>query len=110
MDWLTVTSDIPTYWPLCPFDVEDEGDAAELTALLAVAQAQCEAFAPALAEGDVVPERYRMAQAMQARALQRSGTVGSGDQFGAEGFTVTIWPMDWTVKALLRPAGKPVVG
>jgi len=110
MAWLTAEDDMRPYWPLCPFDVEDDGDYAELTALLAVAQAQCEAFAPALAEGDEVPERYRMAQALQARALQRSGTVGSGDQFGAEGFTVTVWPMDWSVKALLRPAGRPVVG
>lgn len=48
---------------------------------------------------------------MQARALYRAGVAGSGENIGEDGFTVTVHPMDWTVKALLRPpSGIPVVG
>lgn len=78
---------------------------------LHVARIQCEEFAPALAEGAPVPENYVAAQIMQARALVRSGHVGAGDQAGGYGETVTVFPMDWTVKALLRPRrGKPYFG
>ena len=83
----------------------------DLAALLASARVQCEEYAPTLvdtlADGTVVvrvpPENYRLAQALQARALWRSTSVGSGNQFGADGMTVTVFPMDWTVKSLLRP-------
>jgi len=77
--------------------------------LLAAARTQCEAFAPALEEGEDVPENYRLAQALQARALYRSGIAGSGDQIGPDGLTVTVFPMDWTVKRLLRPETVPVI-
>lgn len=45
---------------------------------------------------------YRTAQIMQARARQRSFVAGSGDQLGTD-FPVTVFPMDWSVKSLLRP-------
>lgn len=61
--------------------------------------------------GIVVPENYVAAQVLQCRALVRAGVVGSGDQTGGYGETVTVFPMDWTVKALLRPRrGKPYLG
>lgn len=85
------------YWPECPLD-----DPA-LDALLASAQAQCAAFAPRLRAGAEVPEHYRLALVMQAHALYRSTIAGPGDQIGPDGITVTVWPMDRTVKALLRP-------
>ena len=50
-----------------------------------------------------VPAGYVLAQIMQARALYRSALVGSGDGIGADGMSVTVFPMDWTVKNLLRP-------
>ena len=93
------------YWPTCDVNLDTA-----LATLLTSARIQCEAFAPALAADAVIPENYRLAQAMQARALYRSTTVGSGDQFGADGLTVTVFPMDWTVKNLLRPRrGLPVL-
>lgn len=74
---------------------------APLFSVLASAKDQCLAFAPAV---DVVPARYRQAQLMQARALWNSGHVNSDGNLGSEGgFTVTVFPMDWTVKNLLRP-------
>jgi hypothetical protein len=120
MAWLTA-GDLPTvreYWPTV-----DEVDPAELVHLLASAQVQCEDFAPTLTttttalDGTVTtttaepPVNYLKAQAFQARALYRSSIAGSGDQIGGDGFTVTVFPMDWTVKALLRPRrpGSPAI-
>lgn len=101
MPWLTAEDidEVVRYWPQAGTDLEPD----ELAPLLASARTQCEAYAPALTEGAEVPENYRLAQALQARALFRSGIAGSNDQIGAEGYTVTVFPMDWTVKNLLRP-------
>lgn len=71
-----------------------------LFAVLDSARDQCGAFAPLV---DVVPARYRQAQLMQARALWNSGAVAQNDQLGGGDLTVTVFPMDWTVKNLLRP-------
>ncbi len=94
---------VDAIWPDAPAD-EDT-----LTLFLNAAQGQCEAFAPVLAEGQPVPDNYRLAVLYQARALQRSSVAGGNNQLG-EDFPVTLFPMDLTVKNLLRPAkGIPVV-
>lgn len=79
---------------------------AEVTALLQAAYEQCSAFAPAIEVVDgvgEVPASYIKAQIMQAGALRKAPAVGSGDNTGGD-FPVTVFPMDWTVKNLLRPA------
>ncbi|KLN34574.1 hypothetical protein FB00_11240 [Cellulosimicrobium funkei] len=80
-------------------------DEFELGSYLVAAVQQCAAFVgiPADYEGPELEERHLMAQVMQARALWRSGKAGDADQVGPDGFTVTVFPMDWTVKDLLRP-------
>lgn len=83
----------------------------DLEFVLAVARKQCEEFAPALAEDAPVPDNYVAAQVLQTRALVRAGVTGSGDQAGGYGETVVVYPLDWTVKALLRPRrGRPYFG
>lgn len=52
---------------------------------------------------DPVPSRLVLAQIMQARALFNASIAGSGDRMGIDGQGVTVFPMDWTVKNLLRP-------
>lgn len=97
--WLTANDPVlAIYWPGATSLSDDE-----LAPLLASAQIQCEAYAPALDDAVMVPDNYRHGQALQARALYRSGIAGSGDQIGMDGMAVTVFPMDWTVKALLRP-------
>lgn len=103
--WIEDPGALADYWPMA----ESEADGYPLLLLLTAARQQCEAFAPELAPGADVPESWRLAQAMQARALWRSQTVGSGNSYGSE-LTVTVFPMDWTVKLLLRPPGRPRVG
>lgn len=101
--WVDTETDL-TDWADAPAD-----DAA-LARLLQAAFEQCAAYAPALAEGAEVPGRYVLAQLMQARALYRSVLAGSGEQIGPDGMTITVYPMDRTVKALLRPrTGRPVI-
>ena len=92
------------YWPGV-----DEVDLDELALLLASAQVQCAAFAPDLGDDVTVPANYRHAQVLQARALYRAGMAGSNDQIGLDGQSVTVFPMDWTVKSLLRPKRGPWV-
>lgn len=86
-------------------------DEAVATRYLASAHQQCLDFLPhkrvdgALVPDvpTVVPETYRLAQILQARALYNSVITGPGDALGPEGQSVTVHPMDWSVKNLLRP-------
>lgn len=101
--WLTL-EEVRDAWIDAPLDDSD------LTRLLEAAQAECEAFMPAQAE-DFVPEsRHEQALLLQARALWRSIKAGTGDAIGPDGFQVVVFPLDWTVKQLLRPKpGRPVI-
>lgn len=80
--------------------------------LLETAKGDVLEFAPVLAEGVPIPERYRAAQLMQARnrwnAALANPATGDG---GLDGFTLTVFPLDWQVKQLLRPTrGVPAHG
>lgn len=96
-------------WADAPLDDE------VLSALLTAAYEECVAYAPPLAldpvTGEpVVPETYRQAQMMQARATYRAYIAGAADEIGGEGFTVTVFPLDRTVRQKLRPRqGRPKV-
>jgi hypothetical protein len=77
--------------------------------LLEVAKKQVMAFAPAL-KTPGVPVNYRLAQKMQARNLWNSAITDPSGAVGDDGFAIRPFPMDWTVKNVLRPKrGKPVV-
>ena len=87
-------------------------DEAVLTRYLKSAFEQCVEFLPQRRDDagalvpvipDPVPERFRLAQIMQARALFNSVISGPSDNLGPDGLTVTVFPMDWSVKNLLRP-------
>lgn len=92
-------------WP----DIATMG-ADQATELLEVAKQQVLAYAPTLAVPDAaeIPDSYRLAQVMQARALWQAQRAAPGGELGGDGFGVRVYPMDWQVKALLRPpAGYP---
>lgn len=75
---------------------------------LTVAYEACTAYLAGLPVPSPVPARFVQAQILQARASRAAGLVGAGDQTGPDGITVVVYPMDRTVKALLRPRrGKP---
>lgn len=50
-----------------------------------------------------VPARLARAQALQARARIRAAVTSSADAQGFDGVQITVFPMDWQVKQLLRP-------
>lgn len=105
--WLSdiESPEVEAYWPDAPL-----GEPGTLAAMLASARIQCEAFAPDLGATVDIPANYRHAQVLQARALYRAGMAGSDSRIGVDGQAVTVFPMDWTVKALLRPKrGRPRV-
>ena len=105
MSWVDITTDVElldVQWADRP-DVE-----AVVQDLLDAAHIQCQKFLGA--EPATVTANLKLAEMLQARALHRSGYVGTGNAAGSE-FPVTIFPMDWNVKRLLRPAsGVPRVG
>jgi hypothetical protein len=71
--------------------------------LLETARRQCEEYAPALLLGAPVPARYTQAQLTQARALYQSTIANQQDNVGIEGFQVRVFPLDFTIRAMLRP-------
>ena len=71
--------------------------------ILDSAKTQCIEYAPALAANAVIPANYLQAQVMQARALYQSVIANQNDNIGVEGFTVRVFPLDFTIRALLRP-------
>lgn len=85
-------------------------DAEQLDTLLAAAQEQAEAFAPVLAEGAAVPERYTLAVIAQARELYAAARR-DGDVIAVDAYAIRARPLTATVKQLLRPSrGRPGVG
>lgn len=81
-----------------------------LLAVLNAAHGQLVEYAPALALDttveppvEIVPDHYRYAELLQARALW-AATRRDGDVLGFDGGeAIRVRPLDSTVKALLRP-------
>lgn len=92
-------------------DAEHIGDDL-LAQLVTAAQDACEAFAPALpVDSTTIPDRYRLAQLMQVKNLWNAQQTAPSGEFGGETFAIQPRPLDWHVKALLRPQrGRPRVG
>lgn len=94
---------------------EDWSDAPEsdevLNRLLDAAQEVCEIYAPALADGAPVPNRYTRAVILAAKDDWQN-TERDGDVLGYDGeFAVRVRPMAANVKQLLRPKrGRPSFG
>lgn len=110
--WIVVHED--DGWHSLPSARSDWADAPQkderLYQLLELAKQQVLAFAPPLDEFQVPPLNYRFAQLQQARNLLNASRVdpsnGSG---GDDSFTLTPFPLDWTVKQMLRPkSARPV--
>lgn len=71
--------------------------------ILDTAREQCLAYAPALPLGAPIPQRYIQAELMQARAIYQSVIANQQDNVGVDGFQVRVFPLDFTIRALLRP-------
>lgn len=95
-------------WPggVADFEPDDPG----LITALASARVQCEAYAPTLPADQEPPANYVHAQVLQARALIQAGVVDAAGDLAAGAGTIPTFAMDWSIKNLLRPKTRPVVG
>lgn len=101
--WLTLEQ-TRQRWPDAPLELT------YLYGILRSAKIQCIDYAPALGLTDPVPANYLQAQLMQTRAIYTSFIANQNDNIDGQ-FPVRVFPMDWNVKALLRPkTGMPRVG
>lgn len=71
--------------------------------LLRSARTQCAEFAPKRLLTPFPEVVVLQAQLMQARALARSLVAQANDTIGEGDFAVTVFPLDHTIRALLRP-------
>lgn len=103
--WYTV-DDARDDWPDAP------ASDARVAQLLDLAKLQVLDFAPALPVAAPPPVNYRAGQLQQARNIWNAGRANpSTGDFGQDGFTLTVHPLDWHVEQLLRPKkGVPNVG
>ncbi len=69
-------------------------------------------FRPLLAGGrrwtpdtptEQVPLRFAIAQKMHARDIARATYLGEAGQVGPDGFSITVFPMDFKIRNLYRP-------
>lgn len=86
-------------------------DDVTLWELLQVARHQVLEYARHIPDGDVIPLSYVRAQVMQSRNILNAARVDAAAGGDGEGsFMLRPYPLDWTIKQLVRPrAGKPVV-
>lgn len=71
--------------------------------ILETAKEQCIQYGPALAADAVIPQRYVQAQLMQSRAIYQSVLANQNEQIGIDAFAVRVFPLDFTIRAMLRP-------
>lgn len=89
----------------------DAPDEPQLSLIVEAALIQVQEYAPALPDGGGIPANYRQAQVMQTRNLWNATRVDAGGGSGDGDFIIRPFPLDWQVKALLRPKrGVPVIG
>ena len=85
-----------------------EGD--ELSSLLEIAFDTCAAYAPAVPAGVKTPAGYGKAQLLQAQHIYARSKSGNGETIGADGFTVSTYPLVLESRSLLRPKRSPFKG
>lgn len=93
------TEEVHELWP----NVEQLGEST-LDLLFDVAREQVLAYAPSLASDAPIPSSYALAQLRQAANMYNAAAADAGGQQGdPSSFAITPRPLDWHVKALLRP-------
>ena len=68
----------------------------------------CMAYAPALLEGEAVPERYKVAEIFQARHIWTQAAGGNREEIGADGYAIPAYPLVFAARDLLRPRRNPL--
>lgn len=106
--WYTV-GEAREYWRDAPYEDDD------VQQLLDVAQFHVLEYGPDRVAADIaatgcVPVNYRLAQIMQARNLWNASKTDPAGTIGDGSFEIRPFPLDWTIKQIIRPkSAKPVV-
>ncbi|AOT04956.1 hypothetical protein [Arthrobacter sp. U41] len=79
-----------------------------LESLFDAAHEVCVAYAPLLPAEAPVPVSYKLAEIMQARHIWTQFAGGNRDEMGTDGFTVTVYPLVFAARDLLRPKTSPL--
>lgn len=75
-----------------------------LQSLLEVAKVQVTAYAPKIADPANIPTHVQLAQLRQAQNLYNAGRVDASGGIGdGSDFIMRPHPLDWHIKAMLRP-------
>lgn len=98
MAWLTL-EEARTLWKDAP------ASDPTLTLYLESVKPALLAYAPALAAGAPIPEAWKLAQYLQARNVYNAGKAAPGTGNGLDNgeYSISVFPLDWTVQQLLRP-------
>lgn len=76
--------------------------------LFETANALCAAYAPALPEGDPIPESWKTAEVLQARHIWSQNGRGTSEAFGPDGLPVSSYSLVMTARDILRPKSSPL--
>lgn len=89
-------------WPDAPHDAD------VLALYLDAAREACAAYAPTPPAAGI-PSSWRIAQAYQARNIYNAGMAGAGGDLDGSGYGLTAYPLDWSVRQMLRPRTSGIV-
>lgn len=93
---------LDTLWP-----ESGQLELADLETYLAAAYDACLAYAPPLPLGKdqapVIPAAWSLAQVMHAKHLYARFRTGNRDTIGADGYTISTYPLVLESRGLLRP-------
>ena len=76
--------------------------------LFSTANALCVAYAPALPEGAVIPDSYKLAEVITARDIASKMSGGNPEEIGLDGQVIPTTPLIWLARDLLRPKTSPL--
>ena len=91
-------------------DWADAPEDAELLPLLETAYEVQVDYAPALADGAPVPQRYVQAQILYTKHLWARKQAGDGSSIGPDGYAISTYPLVMESRSLLRPKRSPFKG
>lgn len=105
MYWTYLENDfIFDVWPEA-----EELDPSVLDRFMNTANALCVAYAPALPDGAIVSDSYKMAEVFQARHLwSQAGNGAKGTEFDDNGQIIPSYPLVFAARDLLRPKTSPL--
>lgn len=84
-------------------------DPSTVGSLLDAANEMCVAYAPPLPATGAVPQRYMLAEMMQAKHIWSAMRGGNSESVGPEGLAIPTYPLVFQARDLLRPKSSPLL-